>query len=127
MALLKLRPTLLAALFSCALLAQAQEHAHYYAWQRGTTYGYELEQTEFEREHTAHPPSISYWYEGRQGTVYHLRQFNGVFVDIISCQSPCSSVHILNARVDKTMTVRQETALWAAIQDMLAGRLAVHQ
>lgn len=96
---------------------------HYYSWHRGNAYGYELVQTEFAREHTTEPPSISYWYEGRRDGVYHLRQFNGPYIDMISCTAPCTSVRIVNAQVDKTLTLRPGTALWAAVQDMLAGQL----
>lgn len=96
---------------------------HYYTWHRGNAYGYELEQTEFSREHTATPPSISYWYEGRKDGVYRLRQFNGPYIDMIRCTAPCTTVRIINAQVDKMLPLRPGTALWGAVQDMLAGKL----
>lgn len=109
------------------LSATAAPPDHYYAWHRNGAYGYELEQTEFAREHTPEAPTINYWYEGQVGGVYRLRQFNGAYVDMIRCAAPCTSVRIINAQVDKSLIVRPGTALWAAVEDMTHGRLDVHR
>lgn len=97
--------------------------SHYYTWHRHGFYGYEFEPTEFEREHGQAGPTLSYLYEGQRGGVYHLRQFNGRFIDMISCRLPCNTVHILNAQVDQDLELRPRTALWAAVQDMVNGQL----
>jgi len=96
---------------------------HYYTWHRGHVYGYELEQSEFSREHGQAPPAITYTYEGQQAGVFHLRQFNGRFMDVVTCSAPCETVRITNAQIDGPLKLRPMTPLWAAIQDMLAGQL----
>lgn len=110
-----------------SLGASAAPPAHYYSWHRGGFYGYEMVQSEFSREHGAAPPALTYWYEGQSGGVYHLRQFNGPYIDMIRCTAPCTTVRIINAQVDQGLAVRPDTALWAALQDMLAGQLEVHR
>lgn len=106
-----------------AVGAVAAPPGHYYTWHRQGFYGYEFEPTEFEREHGQPGPTLSYMYEGQRGGVYHLRQFNGRFIDAISCRAPCNTVHILNAQVDTDLALRPRTALWAAVQDMVNGQL----
>lgn len=103
--------------------AEPTHPTHYYTWHRGAFYGYELLQTEFAREHGAEPPAIRYTYGGRRDGVYHLRQFNGAYVDGVTCTAPCRDVHIVNAQIDKVIPLHRDTPLWAAVQDMLAGEL----
>lgn len=97
--------------------------SHYYTWHRNGFYGYEFVQSEFGREHGQAPPAITYLYEGQRGDVFHLRQFNGRFIDSITCRLPCETVHIVNAQVDQDLALRPQTALWAAVRDMVSGQL----
>lgn len=108
-----------------AMPTTAAPTGHYYTWHRNGFYGYEFEQSEFAREHGQAAPVITYQFEGERAGVYHLRQFNGRFIDAISCRLPCDTVHIRNAQIDQDLPLRPQTALWAAVQDMVSGQLEV--
>jgi hypothetical protein len=105
--------------------AAATPPGHYYTWHRNGFYGYEFEQSEFSREHGQAAPFITYQFEGERAGVYHLRQFNGRFIDAVTCTLPCDTVHIRNAQIDQDLPLRPQTALWAAVHDMVSGQLEV--
>ena len=98
---------------------------HYYTWTDGDLYAYRLVQSEFAREHGAQAPSITYAFAGLgKDGVYRLTQMNGQYLDRVTCRAPCDTVTITG--FDRTtISLRQGTALWAAVQDMLAGQLKV--
>jgi hypothetical protein len=110
-----------------ARIGTAARPGHLYSWRRDGFYGYDLVQSEFSRERGEPPPALAYWYEGQRDGIYHLRQFNGRFVDLVTCADPCSDVTVLTASARTTIELRVDTPLWAVVQDMLHGELEVHR
>jgi hypothetical protein len=104
-----------------------QRPGHLYSWHRHGFYGYETIQSEFSREHGDPAPAVAYWYEGQHDGTYRLRQFNGRFVDVVTCTDPCETVTVLSSSARATIELRPDTPLWAAVQDMLHGQLELHR